>query len=115
MQDIVSYMTKKSDLRGTVHADLGRFCELLILCQNLGNDTGNKKALVCWSYFSCNSNYILELSAYGNRVGNTLSWVINAVQCLYFTQNYIFKTFSCLKKMVIIRTDPHRVWFDVFE
>lgn len=43
MQDIVSYVTKKSDLRGTVHADLGGFCELLILCQNLGNDTGNKR------------------------------------------------------------------------
>lgn len=64
------------------------------------------KALVCWSHFPCNRNYLLELSAYRNRVGNTLSWVINAVYCLHFIQNCIFKIFSCLeKKMVIIRTD----------
>lgn len=71
------------------------------------------KSLVCWSHFSCNSNYILELSAYGNRVGNTLSWVINAVQCLYFTQNCIFKT-SCWKEWLLGLTLT-RVWFDVFE
>ena len=104
-----------------VYADLGGFFELFILGENSENDSGNikkTKSLMYQSHFSCNSNYLLELSAYGNRLSNTLSWVINAVRCLYFICNCIFKSTVFKKKtvflkkferMVIIRTDPHKV------
>lgn len=84
-----------------VHADLGGFFELFILGENSENDSGNikkTKSLMCQSHFSCNSK-LLELSAYGNRLSNTLSWVINAVQCLYFICNCIFKS-TVFKKTI---------------
>lgn len=59
--------------------------------------TKETKSLMYQSYFSCGCNYLVELSAYGNRLGNKCC-VTHTKQC--FISHLMFE------RLAIIRADP---------